>query len=222
MAIDARRQLLLTADNNRGLAAGLDRETIEGFGWYEACFSRDRLEHFQKGEGTMLTINDVTSLSSRLACVLGLLVFPSVGCSDVGSDGGAGGTAATGGAPGTGGTGGMGGGPPTTACVQLFLSVSEFNADGSQSASEGTTICQISGNDTRCGMSPDNCVTTTADGKAVLDLPANREVVYTLDKDGYSPIVHGRVTDETFSGMAGGPMVPHEQGEALAAQLGTP
>jgi hypothetical protein len=106
--------------------------------------------------------------------------------------------------------------------VSLFLEVLEFNPDGSQSPSGGTTICQISGNDPSCGVSPDNCVTTNVDGKAVLDLAANREVVYTLDKDGYSPIVHGRVTDETFSGMAGGPMVPHEQGEALAAQLGTP
>jgi len=57
----------------------------------------------------VLTIHDVTCLSSRLACVLGLLVFPIVGCGDGGSRGGTGGIAATGGSGGTGGMGGDGG-----------------------------------------------------------------------------------------------------------------
>jgi hypothetical protein len=104
----------------------------------------------------------------------------------------------------------------------LFLNVLEINPDGTQSPSEGTTICLVSVHDTNCGVRVNNCVTSNVVGRAVLDLPANQEVVYTLKKDGYGPIVHGRLTDETFGGTAGGPMVPDEQLDALAEQLGTP
>ena len=93
----------------------------------------------------MLTINDVTSLSSRLACVAGLLVFPIVGCSDL--DSGSGG--------GTGGSGGTAGdesayaqenlwlcrpGIANDQCALADLSTTAIRADGTSVISDGPAM----------------------------------------------------------------------------------
>lgn len=57
----------------------------------------------------MLRINDVTSLTSRLACIVGLLVLATLGCGDLAPGGG-------GGEGGAGGSGGGGTGGSSAEC----------------------------------------------------------------------------------------------------------
>jgi hypothetical protein len=138
----------------------------------------------------MLMINDVTSLSSRLACVLGLLVFSIVGCSDLGSDGDDG--TGMGGMAGTGGTGATGGDPdlpPVTLFVTTLESPS-FEDLWPGPPLEGVEVCET---DT------DNCAVSDANGKATIDVPAYQEISFTLEKEGYVPSIVPRVTDETLA-----------------------
>jgi len=84
--------------------------------------------------------------------------------------------------------------------------------------SQGVEICQA---DT------DNCVTTDADGEAVLVLPANQEIAYTFEKEGYAPWVNGDVTDDTWR-ITGGSlfqvvsMISDDQMARSAAPIETP
>ncbi len=141
----------------------------------------------------MLTINDVTSLSSRLACVLGLLVLSIVGCSDV--DGGVG-PGGTGGAGATGGTAGIGGavgdgGSGGSGPVSILLEIT-----GPDSVTErGPALVGVE----VCETDTTHCETTNADGRAVLELPSNQVSSYTLSKEGYMTRLHAVVTDETFT-----------------------
>ncbi len=161
----------------------------------------------------MFPINNVTYLSSRFACVVGLLVFPMVGCSDVSGGGGTGGAAATGGAAGQGGasdgTGGSGG---EASIVTEFIQTVGIAEDGTTAFPlPGVTICQL---DT------DNCVVSDENGRAALDLPANQEVARTVEKEGYGAFLTHDVTDETWGGTSTEPMHTDEQLAEYAAQLG--
>ena len=140
----------------------------------------------------MLTIHDVTRRPARLACTVGFLVFSIAGCGDLGGDGdgGAGATGGVGGTPGIGGTpgmGGTGGSDPAT----LFATATDAQNFGELGGPplEGVEVCE---SDT------DNCATTNENGKATIELPGNREVSYTLSKDGYRSRLHADVTDKAL------------------------
>ena len=95
--------------------------------------------------------------------------------------------------------------------------VTESLPDLTARASEGVEICEA---DT------DNCV-TTGFGRADLEVPSNQEVTFTLEKEGFGPLLIADVSDEAFGGLGdGGPaflrMYPHDQLAAIAAQLQTP
>lgn len=156
----------------------------------------------------MLSINDLTCLCSRLACVAGLLVFPMAGCSDIGDAAGAGGAPGTGGVGGMSGAAGTGGEPQATAT--MLINTFEVPSEGVTRPLEGVRICEL---DT------DNCVTSNEAGKASLDLPANQEVAYTAEKEGYGAFLTAFVFDENFNGVSSEPMHTDEQLAAIAAQL---
>jgi hypothetical protein len=105
----------------------------------------------------------------------------AVGCGDDGNgNGGSGGTA------GMGGTGGVGG----TDTVTLTVTTTEVQGlVPIGPALEGVMLCQT---DTT------NCATTDADGMASIVLPADQEVSYTLEKEGYAPYLVADATDETL------------------------
>ena len=131
----------------------------------------------------MLRINDVMQACSRLACVVGLLALPLVGCGDLSGDaGGTGGTPGTGGSGGTGGTGGT--------MVPLFLDL----GDGDGGRLEGAWFCE--------GDTGDNCSDTNAEGKATIEVtvPDDGRIIYTYGKDGWLPVLRTDVVDETFTG----------------------
>lgn len=156
----------------------------------------------------MLTNNDTTCLSSRWACVLGLLVLPIIGCSDPSSDG-AGGTGGTGGAGGQSGTGGS----PET--LQIFATVVENNPGGVDQPLEGVNICVEYGDSKNCFM-------TGANGEAVVDFPANQAFTWTMEKDNYGSSIGGAGenafgSDWRPSGPLTFPMYPDAQLEAIAA-----
>lgn len=91
-----------------------------------------------------------------------------------------------GGAAGMGGTGGAGGADTVT------LSVTTTEAQSLAPigpALEGVRLCET---DTA------NCATTDADGMASIAVPADQEVSYTLEKEGYTPYLVADVTDETL------------------------
>jgi len=77
--------------------------------------------------------------------------------------------------------------PPDT--VQVRFSVHDLLDE--QATLEGATICQTE-------TEPPNCVTTSADGVATLELPANQKVSYTVEKEGYESLLYPVLT-----GMAG-------------------
>lgn len=104
-----------------------------------------------------------------------LLLAITIGCGEE-SDG-------TGGTGGTAGSGGSGGSDTAT------LSVMTTEAQGLAPlgpALEGVKLCEA---DTT------NCATTDAAGMASITLPADQEVSYTLEKDGYAPYLVADVTD---------------------------
>ncbi len=163
----------------------------------------------------MLKLKDMTCLLSRWACLLGLLVAPTVGCSDLSGEGGAGGsggTAGTGGSGGSGGAGGAGGavGPEL---AQVYWSLFENNPDGEDPPIEDVKICI----EDSLGI---NCAMTNVQGKAVLDFATNEEVIVTIEKDNYNSYIMGFVED-TDQGPFDSLMFSDDQLEALAAQLGT-
>ena len=58
--------------------------------------------------------------------------------------------------------------------------LSESLPDLTPSFSEGVEICEV---DT------DTCVTTDPNGRADLDVPSNQEVTFTLEKEGFGPLL---------------------------------
>jgi hypothetical protein len=63
-----------------------------------------------------------------------------------------------------------------------------------------------------CETDTSNCTTSDDGGIASLQLRANREISYTMTKDGHMPWMAGDVTDEAFQdeGWPGFPMYPDE------------
>lgn len=124
-------------------------------------------------------------------------------------DDGTAGTGATGGG-GMGGIGGVGGtgGAGTNA---LFTTVWErdwllpddsLSDAAGRSPLDGVRVCEL---DT------DNCVSTDAHGRALLNLPADQEVAVSLEKAGYLPIIFAYVTtDEAFVGSQDGDGLPND------------
>lgn len=189
----------------------------------------------------MPTIHDVTSLSSRLACALGLLVLPIVGCSDLGSDGGGGGTGGNAqlcqsveDCPDAGACSdedcvdGMCVSSPVpdeTPCVEgiceggvcvpetvsLLMESSEFDPGGPARPIEGVDMCE---------WGTDNCATTDAQGRAVLELPRNQEVIVTQNKAGYAPYAIAGISDTLAASVAAGSFFTNEQLSEIATQLG--
>jgi hypothetical protein len=180
----------------------------------------------------MLTINDVTRRSARLACFIGLLVFAMVGCGDLSS--GPGGTG--GGGTGGGGTPGTGGMPecesaddcddgnectedtcadgtcdstPVEGVETVFFNTAQAGVEGPL---EGVRICEVG---------TTNCTTSNEAGRATLELPRCQEVAWTLEKEGYTTSAAGDVTDDTFEpATAPWAMTPDELWEGWAKGLG--
>lgn len=139
-------------------------------------------------------------------CVCALGVMPLLGCSETAGDGGSGGSA---------GAGGDGGGGGTGETVQLLMVIVENEDWHLGPALEGVEVCET---DTT------NCVTTGADGRATLTLPANQAISYTMAKDGYMTRLFADVTDETFNirPFFTWPMFRDDEIEDLAASVMIP
>jgi len=114
---------------------------------------------------------------------------------------------------------------PLAGCTEVVefrtyrWSVTESLPDLNASPSEGVEICEAG---------TDNCDTTDFLGEAELHVPPNQEVSFTLEKEGYGPILVPDVSDETYGpGGNGLPNVapfrifPTEQLEVVAQQVGT-
>lgn len=165
----------------------------------------------------MPTNNNMTYAFVGWACIIGLLVPPMLGCSDLGGDaaggsGGAGGVSGSGGAGGNGGTAGNGG-AGGRGTVTLLTTTYRVLPDGATLPFEGVQVCQL---DT------DYCVVSDALGRVALELPANIETGYTAEKDGYGSFLTTFTTDDRFPGSSGEPMYTLEQLEAIAEPLGVP
>jgi hypothetical protein len=77
--------------------------------------------------------------------------------------------------------------------VQLEVSVRVGN--GGESPVPGVALCEANPG---THMETENCTTTDSDGRAVLALPEDREVSWTLTKDGHGKILVADVTDATI------------------------
>jgi len=124
---------------------------------------------------------------STFICVLALGVM---GCSETAGTGGSGGTAGDGGQGGSAGVGGVGG-EGGTANAAHYLTTYEGPPEGVKMGLgprlEGVEACET---DTS------NCVTTDADGKAQLMLPANQEASYIVSLDGRMPWMGAEVPND--------------------------
>lgn len=105
--------------------------------------------------------------------------------------------------------GGEGGSGPDG--VSLVLSVHEFNVV--LIPLPGALVCEFE---------TDNCVHSDADGVAVITLPANEEVAFTVELEGYGSWLFANVTDEHFPSKGSAEMATHEQLKTFAAQIDTP
>ncbi|MGB5695067.1 MAG: hypothetical protein WBM46_05405 [Polyangiales bacterium] len=163
----------------------------------------------------MLNLKEMTCLLSRWALVLGLLVAPIVGCSDLSGDGGTGGTGGNGGTGGDAGNGGTGGtsGPEL---LQALVTYVANNPDGDDPPLEGVNACVEYGE-------TQSCFLTNASGRAVVDFPADLAFTWTSEKEGYGSLIGG--AGENAFGPAWRPsgaltlvMYTDAQLEAIAAE----
>jgi len=145
-------------------------------------------------------------------------VVPLVGCSETSGDGGTGGTAGTGGSAGTGGTAGTGGSAGTggtgAEVRQYQLRFLEFDSEGVSSAVEGVEFCEADADTENCDMS-------NAAGIVTLNVPDDREITFTMEKEGYGKWVVGDVSDDTYESFTTRPMYTNAQLEVIATQLDT-
>ena len=134
---------------------------------------------------------------ATICFVCSALMAVTVGCSDEG--------AGTGGAGGDGGSGG-------SDTVTLNVTTTEAQSlSPIGPALEGVRLCEA---DTT------NCATTDSDGMASIELPADEEVSYTLEKDGYAPYLVADVTDDAL--FQNGPWAMYSDAliEELLGELG--
>ncbi|MGB5703182.1 MAG: hypothetical protein WBM48_10235 [Polyangiales bacterium] len=113
-------------------------------------------------------------------CVLALGV---IGCSETAGTGGSSGVGGDGGSAGMGGGGAGGfGGAGETATLQVLPM--ELDEDGEQVRLAGVRICEVDTNN--CGVS---------DGLVPVELlvPANREISFTQEREGYDPLLRSDV-----------------------------
>ena len=145
----------------------------------------------------MLNTDSVSGLSPSWILAVGL--FFAVGCSDLEGTGGTGGMTGSGGSP---GTGGSDAGPPDT--VALFVTALAtgipFEDDGSlQVGDPGIGAPPLEGVEV-CELDTDKCLTTNAEGRALLHFPTGQEVAITQVKDGYLSFIDPYTTDASFPG----------------------
>lgn len=134
-----------------------------------------------------------------LLCVCSLALFPMVGCSETSDPGGGGAT---------GGDGGGGG----DAGVQYRLRLSAAEPDGSIAPVQDVEVCEA---DT------ENCAMSDEFGVAAIDVPADQEILFTIEKEGYGKWLTADVSDEAREqGVVSRRMHTNAQLEAVAGQLG--
>lgn len=109
------------------------------------------------------------------------------------------------------GSGGAGGSDLTFVPASLY--VFEFTPSFSEVPIQGAVICQVGA---------DNCVASNRMGRLEIYLPADQEVAFTVEKEGYGPWVYGNVTDEHFPEGYRLPMYTHEYLATVAETLQTP
>lgn len=98
--------------------------------------------------------------------------------------------------------------------VPASLYVFEFTPTFAEVPIQGAMICQVGA---------DNCVATNRAGKLTIYFPADQEIAFTVEKEGYGPWVVGNVTDEHFpEGDGRTPMYTHEYLATVAETLETP
>lgn len=111
------------------------------------------------------------------------------------------------------GSGGQGGADLVPGTFYVF----EFTPTFAEVPIQGAMICQVGA---------DNCVASNRAGKLTIYFPADQEIAFTVEKEGYGPWVFGNVTDEHFpEGVREGvrlPMYTHEYLAAVAESLQTP
>jgi hypothetical protein len=145
-------------------------------------------------------------------CVCALGVVPLVGCGETagdGGNGGSGGIAGNGGSGGIAGNGGSGG----TELPSYVLIFTELKPDGAPPL-EGVQVCEADAD-------PENCAMSDELGVATLDVPADQEITFTIEKEGYGKWVMADVSDENAERNAGRRMYTDAQLEAVAGQLNT-
>jgi len=81
--------------------------------------------------------------------------------------------------------------PPDTAEVRLAVS---GDVAGEEIALESAKVCQTE-------TDPPNCVTTDANGSARLTVPANQQLSYTVEKEGYGSLLYPVVTAATSANL---------------------
>lgn len=149
----------------------------------------------------------------RLLCVCSLAVLPIWACSSTpenGGDGGTGGDAGTGGDGGTGGiagTGGTGGDG-----FRYTIRFTGLEPDGSIISIEGVELCEAG---------TDNCAMSDVLGSTRIDVPADQEVAFTIEKEGYGSWLTASVSDGSRETSTTRRMYTNEQLEAVADQLNT-
>lgn len=153
------------------------------------------------------------TLSSSV-CLMGLLALSVGACS--GSDD-------------VGGIGGVGGGGGTAGAGAELRTYLFFFGEYDPDAPAGQPFRPLEGV-RACEMDTAHCATTDSLGQVDLDVPVDRAVAFTMEKEGYGAWIHADLSDENFgqygTGCAGDGrvctlMYTDAQLEAFAAKLDT-
>jgi hypothetical protein len=156
------------------------------------------------GIAILARLESLMRYPAKLLFVGVLSALWSFGCGEGDGGGGAGGVG------GVGGAGGQGGGAEL---VPASLYVFAFDPIPLEAPIEGAVICQVGA---------DNCVKSDKLGWATIYFPADQEIAFTVEKEGYGPWVYSNVADEYFPEGYRVPLYTHEYSASIAEALQTP
>ncbi len=114
---------------------------------------------------------------------------------------------------GSGGEAGGSGGEGDSDLVPASLYVFEFTPAFAEVPIQGAMICEVGA---------DNCVASDRAGELTIYFPADQEIAFTTEKEGYGSWVFSNVTDEHFPEGYRLPMYTHEYLATVAETLQTP
>lgn len=102
---------------------------------------------------------------------------------------------------------------PQAQTIEFTMDVIAFEPGMGDVPLDGVEVCQFE---------TDNCATSDATGFVTLTLPANSEVLLTVEKDGYTPTLSPQLTEDSDTDEYRTALLDEQTSSLLAGVLGVP